>query len=105
MAFSEHLRWQARDILEDWDVYTWKNWWSRSLAYEKPIVLPPTDRVLGAMLCAWEGNFEQEISTVMANLAAMSERAWRVDSTRTYADFSKGFRRLYDRLAWIIQDR
>ncbi len=104
MAFSRQVNWCARDILEDWDVYTWKNWWSRSKAYETPICLPATDKVLGAMLCAWEGNFEQEISSVMSHLAAMSEKTWSVQSTRTYEDFTMGFRRLYDRLARIIQD-
>ena len=68
-------RWYPKDIF-DWDVYTWKNWNDMSPAHANPIRVAPTEQVLGGGLCVWENNFEGEISGVIENLAALSERTW-----------------------------
>ena len=70
--------WEPKAIL-NWDVYTWQNWWQKSAAYLHPIHVPPTDNVLGALFCFWEGSYEQEISYVLAKGAALSERVWRLE--------------------------
>ena len=103
MAFSPTINWQAKDIL-DWNVYNWQHWWPKSEARLNPITVPDTDQLIGSMLCSWEMTFEQEISTVMSNLGAMSERVWTTRRTRTFEEFGSGFRKLYDLLGRIIQD-
>lgn len=104
MALDPRRNWGAKDIFL-WDVHRFENWWERSAAYGNPITVPESDALLGASLCAWEMTYDEEISTVMANLAALSERVWSTERMRTMDDFWSGFRRIYDILARIIQDR
>ena len=73
-------RWYPDDIM-DWNLYTWKNWNAKTAAYEKPIVIEPTEQVLGATFCAWENDYDGEINVVRENLAAMSEKVWNINST------------------------
>lgn len=96
--------WNARDVFE-WNVYNWQHWWSQSSATLNPVNVQPTEQVIGAMLCAWEMTFEQEIGSVMTHLAALSERTWTVRRTRSYDDFRGQLGRLFDLSARIIQDR
>ena len=72
-------RWYPDDIL-DWNIYTWKNWNKKTAAFEKPIVIEPTNQVLGSTFCAWENDYDGEINTVRENLAAMSEKVWNINS-------------------------
>lgn len=104
MMLDPKRNWGAKEIFE-WDMHRFENWWERSLAYQNPITVPESDALLGASLCAWEMTFEEEIGTVMASAAALSERAWNLARVRTLDEFWSGFRRLYDLLAKIIQDR
>ncbi len=67
--------WHPFTLLK-WNTYNWQHWWPQSRAAKEPIQLEPTKQVLGAQLCAWEMTYEQEISRVMDNLAAVSERTW-----------------------------
>jgi len=97
-------RWNAFDILK-WNVYNWQNWLPRSAAHLNPITVAPTDQVLGAMLCAWEQTFEREISFVMENLAAMSERTWSVKRVCSDEEFTPKLQRLLARTEKIIQDK
>ena len=74
----EHVlggRLYPRDVL-NWSKFTWRNWNKNSAAYGKPLVVEPTDRVIGGTLCAWECNYNQDIQPVKENLAALSERLW-----------------------------
>ena len=80
-------RWSPDEVL-DWNIYTWRNWNKKTAAYEKPIIVEPTEQVLGATFCAWEDNYEGEIIPVRENLAAMSEKVWNVNSTVTHEEFS-----------------
>ena len=101
---SEKFAWGAKEIYE-WNVYNWQHWWEHSVATLNPVNVEPTDQVIGAMLCAWEMMFEQEINHVMANLPALSERTWTTDSRSSYEDFQSRFRHLYYLSSKIIQDR
>ena len=104
MALDPKRNWGAKEVFK-WDMHRFENWWERSAAYGNPITVPESDALLGASLCAWEMTFEEEISTVMASLAALSERTWSIERCRTLEEFQSGFRRIYDMLAKIIQDR
>lgn len=98
------FNWGQREIF-DWSVYNWQHWWEKSVATENPITVEPTEQVIGAMMCAWEMTFEQEIGQVMAHLAAMSERTWSTEYRRDFLAFRDAFRHCYDICARIIQDR
>lgn len=97
-------RWGVKDILA-WNVYNWQHWWENSAAHLNPINLQPTEQVLGAMLCAWEMNYEQEISFVMENLAAVSERVWTVERVSDDSKFRKKLDNALFVAAALIQDR
>lgn len=92
--FVKGGRWQPKDVLEDWDVYTWKNWWEKSAAYEKPIIVEPTDKVIGATFCAWTWSYDIDINPVKENVPAMCEKIWNVNSTYTYEEFEPALNKL-----------
>lgn len=96
-------RWQPEDILE-WDVYTWRNWWSASPASKNPIVVEPTDKVVGGSLCVWECTYEQSITPIKENLAALSERLWNRDATIDITAYMKTLNRLYTIADKLISD-
>lgn len=98
-----NLRWDAFEVLR-WNVYNWQNWWSASKAYLNPINIPPTDRVLGGLLCAWEQTYEREIPFVMEKLAAMSEKTWSVKRICTDEEFLPKLLRLLKIAERVIQD-
>lgn len=98
---SKRRRWDFRDILA-WNVYNWQHWYPKSPAHLNPIHVPPTDKVKGALLCAWECTYEQEIARVRDNLAAMAERTWNVRRYAEDEEFEEklvAVRRLAERLA------
>ena len=78
-------RWSPEEVL-DWNIYTWKNWNPKTAAHEKPIIVEPTDKVLGGTFCAWEDDYEGEIDGVRENLAAMSEKVWNINSNMTHEE-------------------
>lgn len=90
---SLERRWNYRDIL-NWNVYNWQHWWEHSKATLNPITVPPTDQLLGAMICVWEQGYDQSISYVIENLLALSERTWSVERVRTEREFMDGFAKM-----------
>lgn len=86
-------RWTPEEVL-DWNIYTWRNWNKKTAAYEKPIIIEPTDQVLGATFCAWENNYEGEIDVVRENLAAMSEKVWNINSDMTHEELKESLEKL-----------
>lgn len=95
--------WGAKEIY-DWNIYNWQHWWEQSVAFHSPVNVEPTEQVIGAMLCAWEMTFDQEITPVMANLPALAERIWRTERVRSYEEFRLSFKPLYNLCARIIQE-
>ncbi|MBO5040954.1 MAG: family 20 glycosylhydrolase [Clostridia bacterium] len=87
-------RWLPKDILK-WNKFTWRNWWDKSAAYKEPIVVEPTDQVIGGTLCAWECNYDQDIQPVKQNLAALSERLWNANGTFDTKEMLDALARLY----------
>ncbi len=78
--------WSREDILA-WDVYTWRNWNPKTLAYPDGIRIPAEGtRMLGAQLCVWRSSLftlpnadecvEREFETVCNSLPALAERTW-----------------------------
>lgn len=92
--FVKGGRWYPKDILADWDIYTWKNWWDKSYAYEKPIVVEPTDKVIGATLCSWSWGYDIDYPGIKENLPAMCEKIWNVNSTYTVEEFEPALGKL-----------
>ena len=88
-------RWFPEDIL-DWNIYTWRNWWKKSFAAEKPIVVEPTDKVIGGTLCAWECTYDEDIIPVLENLAAFSERLWNARSCAPNEDTIPAIKKLWE---------
>lgn len=96
--------WVAKDILS-WNIYNWQHWWPKSSAHLNPIHVCPTDRVLGGQLCAWEGNFEEEMIRVKQNLSALSERTWTVRRYCEDEQFEKKLKTVLPLLDKIQQTR
>lgn len=101
---STEQRWSPKDIMK-WNVYNWQHWWENSEAYLNPINVAPTEKVIGAQLCAWECTYEQEINFVMENIAALSERTWSVKSHCNDEEFLCKHRKLMEKAANLIQER
>ena len=97
-------RWGIKEIME-WNVHRWEHWWDNSPAKLNPIHVQPTDRVLGAQLCAWECTFEQDISRVMENCTALSEQTWNVTRLHTLEVFYRRAREALKPIVNLIQDR
>ena len=100
---SLNLTWGHKEILA-WSVYTWQHWWPNSAAHLNPITVAPTDQVIGGQLSAWESTYEQEINTVMQNLAALSERVWTVKRLWEDRDYARRYSQTGQKMARLIQD-
>lgn len=96
-------RWSPEDIW-NWNVYNWQHWWPKSAATEHPINIAPTEQLLGAMLCAWCTTYDMEISRMIENLIAMSERAWSVEPRCSFAEYKGAYRVLLPFVTRVIQD-
>lgn len=89
------MTWAYPDVLQ-WNLYRWQNFYELSPAHEHPIQMQPTDRIIGAQVCAWEGDYMQEMSCVRENLAALSERVWTVNRQRSAETFADSLAMLSD---------
>lgn len=76
------------ECIYGWNMFRWENWWKKSKAHSRPIVVAPTNLVRGAQMCAWEQPEQIEISSLRGRLPAMSERLWNPESGRGYPDFT-----------------
>lgn len=86
IVYPEHSkvkdgRWQPMEIINEWNIYTWRNWWDASAAYKQPIVVEPTDQVIGGTVCVWETTYAKSSIAVMENLSAASEKMWNVNGS------------------------
>lgn len=97
-------RWGIPEILS-WNVYTWQHFSPMSKAYLNPVIVPPTDSVLGAELCAWESTFEAEIGRTVENLLALSEKTWTVERLHEDREFIKRADPTLIRVTRYIQER
>ena len=98
-----NLTWGHKEIL-GWSVYGWQHWWPNSAAHLNPINVEPTEQVIGGQLSAWESTYEQEIGTVMRNLAALSERVWNVKRLWDDKTYARRYSGISQKMARLIQD-
>lgn len=84
-----------------WNMYRWEHWLGKIKATRTPIVVKPTDLVLGAQVCAWGQTEVEELPSLRPRIPAISERIWNPDAGRSFADFNQRFGvcdRLLDKL-------
>ena len=93
------------DEIYDWNVYNWQNVFDSSKATLNPITIQPTDKMLGSMLCAWEGTYESEITRVVECITTMSERVWNIRKTFDRMGFYPGHENIMRIIYRVIQDR
>lgn len=76
------------------EIYNWK------LEQFKPFgakaeapgtVVAPSERLIGAQMCAWEQGESQELPSLRGRVPAMAERIWNPDAGRDFADFHRRF--------------
>ncbi|MCE5325436.1 MAG: beta-N-acetylhexosaminidase [Planctomycetaceae bacterium] len=84
---TDGRKWSPQHIY-GWNMYRWEHWAPVSPAFWRAIVVPQTDRVLGAQICAWDQNDPDEMPSLRQRLAAMAERTWNPHAGRNYADFA-----------------
>ncbi len=79
--------WSPREIY-GWNRLLWQHFIDGFPAFGG-IQLAPTDKVLGAMMCAWEQPAALELSSLKARVPAMSERLWQPKLRAGYDDFER----------------
>ncbi len=90
------------EYIYGWNMHRWENHWEKSHAYGKPIVIEPTDLLLGAQMCAWEQTEAVELPSLRHRLPAMSERVWNPDAGRDYTDFAARLEGLDAKLSKLL---
>ena len=100
---SYTLRWNSSHIF-NWDVYNWQHWWGKSEATLNPIHVQATDQLLGAQICSWLCTYDQEISEIVENLSALSERTWNVRRSCSYERFAERMNPVLHRIFRFIQE-
>lgn len=53
------------------------------------VTLQPTNKVIGAQMCAWEEGGEIQIPALRSRVPVMSERIWNTGAGREWSDFSR----------------
>ena len=89
------MLYSIKEILS-WNVYEWLHFSRFSAATLNPIRVTPSDQMLGAQLCSWDGTYESEMSEIVERLTAFSERTWTVKRYCTEQQFCKKL----DKLIW-----
>jgi hexosaminidase len=79
--------WTPREIYA-WNRLLWQHFIDGFPAFDG-IQLPPTDKVFGAMMCAWEQPAALEIPSLKTRVPAMSERLWQPRLRPGYDDFER----------------
>ena len=72
-----HRNWTI--LGDNFYLYHWDTVAKQSVAYGG-LSVEPNENVLGAMLCQWECNYEEERDWIVQNLPPFSDRCWNVDS-------------------------
>lgn len=86
--FQRDVPWGFKDIL-DWDIYTWKNlYFIDSPVHLNPMRIPPTEKILGAQMCAWGGYFEQKLPYLREFVPAVAERTWTIKRYCEYEQYA-----------------
>lgn len=73
-------------IEEDFNVYRWDSHMPHSAAYNG-LQFEPTDRIIGAMLCQWECNYDEECDRIRIDLPVLGDRTWNASDYYTKDEF------------------
>jgi hexosaminidase len=79
-------KWEPAEI-HAWNRFRWDHF-VEGFPATGGLTVEPTDRVLGAQLCAWEQPDSLELPSIRRRLAAMSERTWNERAGKNAADFA-----------------
>ncbi len=102
--FHNSKRWTKEDIM-NWNVCEWQHWWEHSAATLNPIHVPNSDKLWGAQISIWGSTYENAISAVIENLAAMSERCWNLTRRTNQINYHNMSNCMSIKLHKLIQDR
>ena len=85
-------RWNP-DYIYGWNMFRWENHWKIAPSYN-PIQLKPypNDRIIGGMMCSWEGRDEMQVPAIRLRLAPLCERFWTPDGKLPYDHFAARFK-------------
>ncbi len=67
--------WSAEHIL-GWNIWRWEHWWDQSQAFPNGIEVPETKQVIGAQVCSWGMESQNEMEALLPRVAALAERTW-----------------------------
>jgi hexosaminidase len=81
------FRWKPEDIYNNWDIYTWKNYWKRAPSYNT-IKVQPSNKILGAQLCSWEMQDYMQVPEIMARMPCFTEKTWNTHIQIPYNQFT-----------------
>ena len=82
--------WKTEDIKNNWDPWTWRNWWNKSLAYPDGAKIDrDKSNVIGAQICAWgdglrnlvnwESGVKEELCRIQEKLPVLCEKLINLD--------------------------
>jgi hexosaminidase len=101
------------DDIVAWNIFTWRAVHPNSPYLNTPLIVEPTDKVIGAQMSCWgdlittkyptvNDGLDDEQKLLFSKLPAMAERVWNIDRTlnigrfrRTFADVSTLFRTFF----------
>ncbi len=97
---TPNTHWTPVEIL-DWNIYTWRHWWEKSIASRQDIVVPEDSPIYGGQICAWgdglvdhpscEDAVCTEFALIRARIPALAEKTWNVHSTLTADAWSAAY--------------
>lgn len=98
------------DDVVNWNIFTWGAVHPNSPYLNTPLVIEPTDQVIGAQMLCWGDLITTQYATVneglddeqrilLTKLPAMSERVWNIDRNLVM----KNFRRLYQNVSQVYK--
>jgi len=94
-------KWEPAEI-HAWNRFRWDHF-VEGFPATGGLSVEPTDRVIGAQLCAWEQRDELELPSIRRRLAAMSERTWNERSGRSADDFAARLEQWDARLEEVLR--
>ena len=66
--------------------------------------MAPTEKVLGATLCAWGMEYEQLITRLLENMPAFAERTWSMERHYDFDTYRHIAEPLCDKAATLIRE-
>lgn len=93
--------WEPTEI-QAWNRFQWDHFVEGFPAFGG-LAIPPSERVLGGHLCAWEQQDERELPSLRRRLPALSEALWNETARRSPADFLWRLDRLDAKLAALLR--